>query len=132
MRGGCDVGQARILLVEKDVDVCAIWAEVFNLLEFEHRAYTSGAGLLAEIDRLRTTDLLITNYYLPDCTGVELVERVRRALPQLQVIVLTGSREDHVLSAIRRLDNCGLLQKPFSLEDLEAAISDILKTKTRK
>ena len=50
---------------------------------------SSGACALKQFS-LNNVDLVVTEYLLPDLTGVELVSEMKRLKPQVPVILLTG------------------------------------------
>ena len=54
-------------------------------------AGTAGNGLeaLALIERERP-DILITDIRMPGCQGLELIERARRAVPDIEIIIISG------------------------------------------
>ncbi|HEV8613974.1 MAG TPA: response regulator [Methylomirabilota bacterium] len=66
-------------------------------------------------------DVLLTDFLMPDMTGVELVERVRARSAALRVIMLTGSGADLDLAS-RRL-GFTLLRKPLDLDRLRTALA---------
>lgn len=61
-------------------------------------------------------DLVITDYEMPEMTGVELVVRIREKHPDMPVILMSGREEpdDHQADAF--------LGKPFGLDDLAGTI----------
>lgn len=54
-------------------------------------AGTAGNGLeaLALIERERP-DILITDIRMPGCQGLELIERARRTVPDIEIIIISG------------------------------------------
>lgn len=77
-----------------------------------------GAGTLAEGLAAIVhgeVDVLVTDHYLPDGTGRELVDRARAVRPGLKAMCVSGTpQKDPVF------DRC--LEKPFDVEDLAAEI----------
>lgn len=118
---------ARIILVEDDADLAAGWGEVFDLLGFRYSIFQQGQKAVADEPAVQSCDLLITDYYLPDINGVDLVKKLRKLRPDLRAIVLTGSRELSVVDSVRQLGNCHLLHKPVSIDDLEKKIDTVLE-----
>ena len=79
---------------------------------------------LAEISKY---DLLILDVTLPDGTGFDVCERVRKQNPQIPIIFLTASDEE--VSVIRGLDSGGddYITKPFKLGELCSRIRALLR-----
>jgi CheY-like chemotaxis protein len=65
-------------------------------------------------------DLLLTDQAMPNMTGAELVEEVRRERPNLPVVVATGYSE---LPAGFD-ESVAKLAKPFTLADLRRVLDD--------
>ena len=82
-----------ILVVDDQDDTLA---SVRALLEREgHRVLTasSGAEALAIVERT-DVQLVIVDYFMPRMTGAELVQRIRRSDPYLQIVLQTGYAGD--------------------------------------
>ena len=128
------MGMNRILLLEDDVslidglsyslkkngfDIVTVRTvkEALNLLN-EVRCLAAGGGPF---------DLLILDVTLPDGTGFEVCEKVRKQNIQLPIIFLTASDEE--VSVIRGLDSGGddYITKPFKLGELCSRIRALLR-----
>ena len=66
-------------------------------------------------------DVLLTDFRMPDMTGVELVERARERDAGLRVIMLTGSGAD--LDQVSRRLGFTLLHKPLDLGRLRTELT---------
>ena len=63
-----------------DVELATSGAEVDDLL----------AGLIAQGKDLK---VLVTDYFLDDCTGVDIIERVKNHYPMCSTVLLTGQHQ---------------------------------------
>jgi PAS domain S-box-containing protein len=74
-------------------------------------------------------DLLVTDIVMPHMGGQELAETLRRSLPKLKILFISGYAGDgSVREAIKEM-NAQLLQKPFSsMPAFAKAIRDVLGT----
>lgn len=66
-------------------------------------------------------DLVITDVVMPEKDGIEVAMELRKSHPTLPVIVMSGGGKlasDVYLSMARSLGAKGILQKPFSKEQL--------------
>lgn len=79
---------------------------------------------MSEINRY---DLLILDVTLPDGTGFDVCEKVRKENQQIPIIFLTASDEE--VSVIRGLDSGGddYITKPFMLGELCSRIRALLR-----
>lgn len=71
-------------------------------------------------------DVLVTDQQLPGMTGVELASGWCAAWPELMAIVCSGLPVDLAPDAPDAPQRIRALQKPFSPDDLLAAIADAL------
>lgn len=64
-------------------------------------------------------DLVITDIRMPNMDGTALLRNIRRALPNLPIIALSGyvDPED-----VEEYDFDGFVHKPFQLEELRSAV----------
>lgn len=88
------------------------------------RTVSEAKALLHAMDRY---DLLILDVTLPDGTGFEVCEMVRRQNEQIPIIFLTASDEE--VNIIRGLDSGGddYITKPFQLGELCSRIRALLR-----
>jgi two-component system phosphoglycerate transport system response regulator PgtA len=115
----------KILLVDDNADFTESTRAVLEMLGYEVRCYLNGHDFLRELARAGDADLLITDYYLPDLNGIELLTRARATLPGLKAILLTGSRESGILKAARRMEGCRIEFKPIDWQALEHGIREL-------
>jgi len=81
-----------------------------------------GTRALPFIDRGTPIDLLITDYNMPGINGVELAQRMERAHPGLQVLIVSGQQEiaGELSPRWRRLS------KPFTTNELQQALLAVI------
>jgi CheY-like chemotaxis protein len=113
-----DSPEQRMLLREfiPDILPCAL-----------HEAGDTDTALLL-VHRERP-DLVLMDLHVPPRGGM-VVLRALRENPQFtgtQVIILSGSRREDEIAAIEAMAACRFIEKPYNLDDLEAAIFECLK-----
>jgi CheY-like chemotaxis protein len=107
-----------VLVVDDDVLIAMTCADMVTELGYRAIEANSGTQALDVIAQEPRVDLLITDYSMPSMDGVQLVKAAREVVPDLKVIVATGYADlppDSGLDVPR-------ISKPYTLEDLEAAI----------
>ena len=118
---------AKILLVEDEVNIASFIER--GLKEFGHTVSVANDGNSGwELIRQEVFDLLIIDIIMPGMNGLELCRLYRRQYGYLvPVIMLTalGTTEDIVKGLDAGADD--YLVKPFSFQELEARIKDILR-----
>jgi DNA-binding NtrC family response regulator len=63
-------------------------------------------------------DVMILDLRMPGIDGLEVLRRVKKAYPEVQVIILTGHGSDKDADEARRLGAFEYLQKPVDVEEL--------------
>lgn len=115
-----------IILVEDDHALARVWKSLFEMLGYKIAVYQSGTDLLDQRDSIAECDIFITDYYLPDLNGVELVKEVRQICPEVPVIVLTGSHERFIRDAVGQIESCQILYKPLNVADIQVQFERML------
>jgi len=69
----------------------------------------------------RRVDLLVTDIVMPGMDGPELASTMRAQNPELRVLFLSGYGSGSAMKG-----DIGFLQKPFSSDELAAAVGDLL------
>ncbi|WP_346284679.1 response regulator [Zoogloea sp.] len=74
-------------------------------------------------------DVVISALYLPDGTGTELVERMRRDPRWVDVpfVLISSETRPQALEPVRQSGACGILPKPFTASQLARALSRTLE-----
>lgn len=117
----------KILLLEDDISLVdgLKYSLKKNRFDVEvARTVCEAIKYLAEISKY---DLLILDVTLPDGTGFEVCEKVRKQNQQIPIIFLTASDEE--VNIIRGLDSGGddYVTKPFKLGELCSRIRALLR-----
>jgi response regulator of citrate/malate metabolism len=81
----------------------------------------TGADALRAARRLRP-DLVLLDIYLPDMTGLEVLQRLREEAPDVDVLVITAAREADTVRRALRGGVVHYLLKPFGYDDLRARL----------
>lgn len=69
-------------------------------------------------------DLILTDVVMPGMSGQEFVSRIRRFLPEIPVVFMSGYTDDEILRRGNLAPDTAFLQKPFTLEELATAMSE--------
>jgi response regulator RpfG family c-di-GMP phosphodiesterase len=80
---------------------------------------------------IKTLDLVITDYMMPEMDGISFLAHVKRRFPLVPRILLTGYADKE--NAIKAINNVGLYQyieKPWNNDDLRLIIRNGLEKTT--
>jgi len=117
---------ARILVIDDRPDERAIVHDMLRSAGHDVLLAASGReGLKTYRDG--PTDLVITDLFMPEIDGVETILALRREFPAAKVIAMSGNTSaEAMLSVARRLGSVATLQKPFTAQNLLAAVQNAL------
>jgi two-component system, OmpR family, response regulator len=116
----------RLLLVEDDDNLRAMLRFALAHSGFEVHESATGRGALGEVRNVRP-DLVVLDVRLPDIEGFEVCRRLRESGDGTPVLFLTarGAVDDRVRGL--QLGGDDYLVKPFSIDELVARITAVLR-----
>jgi len=71
-------------------------------------------------------DLVVTDYNMPELTGMELAAEIGRIRADLPVVISSGFISDEMRSAAQQAGIKGLMQKEYTLEQLGGIVHAVL------
>jgi DNA-binding response OmpR family regulator len=101
---------------------------VATLRSQDHCVFQAYDGLAAlELTlALRQIDLLITNTSMPGLHGPELIQEVRKRLPDLAILYVKNADSEHHEIPPGLPPDVPILRAPFTAEELVAAVRPLL------
>ena len=109
------VGQAhRILLVDDDTASLEVLGEVLNRASYETFAASNGYDALRIIQD-NPLDLAILDYDLPDTTGLELLQHIKRVKPNVFVIIMSANTSKNLKLDVFEAGAFTFIPKPIDL-----------------
>jgi DNA-binding response OmpR family regulator len=115
----------RILVVDDEADARQLTVDVLVQSGYDVDAVEDGAAGLAALVAGKY-DLIITDNKMPRMSGVEMIEKLRSARRGLPVVMVTGYLPTHEFVRRPWLKPDVILEKPFSNDDLLAAVKKFL------
>lgn len=125
---------ARIVLVDDESSVRSFIEEV--LARYGHDVQTAHGGLEAlAMLRKSPPDLVITDIVMPNMTGVKLIKEIRKIHPDQKIIAISGGGPNYSAKTCVELARTSgaddALMKPFSMNDLRAAVERMVDSGPR-
>lgn len=121
----------RILIVDDEKRVLDAWGRALKLAGYSVSAAQSAEQALRECDE-HSFDLVVLDFIMPSMDGVELLRRIRKRLPLVRSIVVSGKidegvSESDISNTLREsVEADRYLHKPVSNERLMASIAELL------
>jgi DNA-binding response OmpR family regulator len=121
---------ARILIIDDEDQPRRMLQQVLIRAGYEVvEARDGNQGL--QLFRVSQTDLIITDILMPEKEGLETIIDLRREFPAVKIIAVSGGGRTgnlNFLEVAKRLGAQRTLQKPFELQEMLAAVRDLLQT----
>ena len=121
---GGNVWQQRVWLADDNSGMRIVTVAALARAGYEARSFHSGLALLestCEIMPSSLPDLIISDIHMPELTGLELVDELRRRMLDIPVILMSAA----IPHGDRRLLEPGIcvLEKPFSWRELKQLVT---------
>ncbi|MFC9925770.1 response regulator [Streptomyces sp. NPDC127190] len=113
-----------VLVVDDDTRVAQVNAAYVEKVPGFHVAGEAhnAAEALRQVETLPRLDLVLMDHYLPDETGLAVVQEMRRRGHQTDVIMVTAARDMSTVQAAMRHGAVQYLVKPFAFAGLRAKL----------
>ena len=118
--------EPKLLVVEDSEDLIKSWEVLFARSGFKVRFCTKGRSALAMIDEGFAPDVVMTDYYLPDINGIELIETLRTKSSKSKFLLVTGNRDQNFMELVQRMDDLKVLFKPIQFSALKQEIINLV------
>ncbi len=118
-----------VLLIVDDEEMVLTSLRAFLMLETEYEVLTFNSATAAlEAVKGQTIDLVVSDYLMPDMTGIDLLLEIKKLQPYATRILLTGYADKE--NAIKAINEVGLYQyveKPWDNSELKLIIQNGLE-----
>ncbi len=111
-----------ILLVD---DEDASRKALLLLLAKGNDSYLKGVGTGSEAFELLASerfDIVITDLFLPDCSGIDILKKVKEDSPQTEVIMITGHASAETAVSAMKEGAYDYITKPLNIDELKIII----------
>lgn len=107
----------KIMVVDDQIGIRLLLSEVLE--RDGHEVYLCGNGKEAlSILEKNNLDLVFLDMKIPGMDGIEILIHIRKAQPDLKVVLMTAYGELTLLQEAMELQISGYLAKPFDIEEV--------------
>lgn len=118
----------KILLVDDDVELTELLAELLSLEGFDVKVVHNGQEALTELE-LQSYDIILLDIMMPVLNGIETLKQLRQKL--VTPVLMLSARDDDIDRVLGlELGADDYLPKPFNDRELVARIKAILRRTT--
>ena len=115
------MSKIKVLLVDDEEAYVKTLAERMAMRDVGSRVALSGEEALQMLEE-EPPDVMVLDLRMPGIDGMEVLERVKKKHPQIEVIILTGHGSDREEKEARRLGAFEYLQKPADTAHLLSTV----------
>lgn len=120
--------QINVLLVDDEDEFVKSLSERMKMRELDSDVALNGEQALKIMDE-EIPDVMVLDLKMPGIDGLEVLRRVKKTYPQVQVIMLTGHGSEKDELEARRLGAFEYFQKPTAMDKLVETIKKAYKHK---
>lgn len=125
------VPHARVMLVDDEEMVRALGEAMLTHLGCTVMSFADGVSALASFSRAPDDfDIVLTDYEMPEMSGIELLGHLRKIRGEIPVLLLTGYANLTTEEKRAELGFDGVLAKPYGEASLRAALVSIFKQRS--
>lgn len=117
---------ARVLLIEDDPDTGESLKAMLELTGHEVDWARHGRQAMALIEKGALPDLILTDILMPEMDGIETIQYFHKHAPTMPIVAMTAQRNTPYLRAASLFGAKVTLYKPFTIQELSAAIHKAL------
>lgn len=119
---------SRILVIDDNTTMREAVCEMLRQSGYDAISVENGR-VAVQMHRDAPVDLIITDLFMPDTDGLEIIYQFRHEFPEVKIIAVSGGGSRglvELLSVAKKMGAQRALMKPFAWEDLLAAVEEML------
>ncbi len=121
---------AKILIVDDDKNYRSSLRRLLIDMDYDVIVAENGVAAIESLHE-NPADIVITDIFMPDKDGLELIMELKKKFQDAKIIAISGSITQHnvklsMLEQAKRLGADSIIEKPFQNEKLLSIIKDIL------
>ncbi len=118
--------ELKVLVIDDQIEICSVLTEMLSrIISGKIDTCSRGKDALELIDK-NNYDIVVTDISMPDISGLDIIENIRKSTPETKIIAMTGW--NGFLNKNENIKPDGILSKPFTMEELEEIVDTIYKT----
>ena len=117
----------KILIVEDDKDMADSCKRLFKRSGISTAVAYTGRESIQMINKDNRIDIVLADLKMPEMDGIELLTRIKRHSPSIEVIIMTGYGTIHNAVKALKLGATDYITKPFNKDELLNAVNKIIE-----
>ncbi|MCP3901801.1 MAG: response regulator, partial [Desulfobacteraceae bacterium] len=121
------VGQGKILFVDDEEILTDSFGELISVLGFDVDTYIMPEKALKSVKK-GLYDIIITDYFMPQMSGVEFAKEIRKKDEKVKIIICSGDLSLISKEEFDDLDLYSIIQKPLEYSELAQLIQQAINS----
>jgi DNA-binding NtrC family response regulator len=118
---------ALILVIEDEENIREVMAEMVEQFNHQVRLAATAADAVEMVKEERP-DAILLDIVLPDARGTVLLDRLRKLLPDVPIIMVTANADEEIARETLKHGAFDYIIKPFTIERLRTVLDAALAT----
>src|SRR5947209_4449048 len=114
--------KSRFLIVDDDKNIRRLCMTIGASLGFQCAEADSAEAALNHLE-IDSPDLILADLMMPNMTGLDFLEQVKKLLPHTEVAIMTGHGSIETAVRAMRMGAYDFITKPFRIEELKLLLS---------
>jgi DNA-binding NtrC family response regulator len=123
--------EIKVLLVDDEVKFADTLAQRLQMRDLKVGTAYDGEQALSKVKE-EEPDVMVLDLKMPGMHGMDVLRKIRKAYPEMQVIILTGHGTDKDEEEAKRLGGFDYMKKPADIDHLEQKIKKAFKEKVER
>ncbi len=115
----------KILVVDDEVDICMLLKRFLTKNDFEVETAQNGKQGLQLVDEFKP-DLVMTDFRLGDITGQELLLSIKKKMPHVPVLIITGYSDIKTAISVMKQGAYDYITKPLFPDEILVTVRKAL------
>lgn len=119
------MGKGRILIVDDDDGVREMLADFFGVIGYQSIVAANGREALGLLEQ-QDVSLVISDIKMPVMDGIQMLKKIKKEHPDLDVILITGYEPDYSRDSVKEAGASDYICKPFNIEVIERKVRSLM------
>ncbi len=118
----------KVLLVDDEKEFVEALAERLQMRDLSSDTVYDGEQAISFVED-KEPDVMVLDLKMPGIDGIEVLKRVKKTYPKIQIIILTGHGTEKDEEQARQLGAFDYMEKPVNIDDLVTRMKKAFRNK---
>ena len=119
----------KVLIVDDEKNIRDIFRDFCRATPlFDVKTAQDGQEAIDMVEK-EDFDIVTLDLIMPEVSGLEAIDSIKRLKPRLPVVIVTGNATDNLIRQAGQRGGCRVLHKPVSIDDFINELIDLAEEK---